>query len=280
MKLYKRNDQAYLIKEGRCYQWTVEEWDVLVNREQLYQYLSELTGTLQEIPPLDWEQEPWDPPMDGQEVWAAGVTYYKSKQARMEESQGSGGDRFYDLVYDAPRPELFFKSNRQRTVGHLDQVNIRKDSRWNVPEPELTLLINTHGKIQGYTAGNDMSSRSIEGENPLYLPQAKVYERCAALGPCLYIPEVPIDPQAEIRLEIERKGQALYKDHVKISRMKRTHRELVDYLFTECQFPQGVFLMTGTCLVPGDDFTLEVDDQVSITIDHVGRLTNRVGTSS
>ncbi len=280
MNLYKRNDQAYLTNKGRCYQWTVEEWDLLVNREQLYQYLNELANTLQEIPPLDWEREPWDPPMDGQEVWAAGVTYFKSKQARMEESQDSGGDRFYDLVYDAPRPELFYKSHGQRTVGHLDQVNIRKDSRWNVPEPELTLLINAYGNIQGYTAGNDMSSRSIEGENPLYLPQAKVYERCAALGPCLYIPEDPIDPQAEIRLEIERKGQVLYEDQVKINRMKRAHQELVDYLFRECQFPQGVFLMTGTCLVPGDEFTLEIDDQVSITIDHIGRLTNRVGTSS
>lgn len=194
----------------------------------------------------------------------------------MEEAKEAGGDLFYDKVYDADRPELFFKSTKQRTVGHGDYVYIRRDSSWDVPEPELTLFINSNGNLQGYSIGNDMSSRSIEGENPLYLPQAKVFDRCASLGPCLYVPKEPINPQAKIDLQIYRDGELMYQDNVSIDRMKRTHQELVDYLFMECSFPHGVFLMTGTCLVPPTEFTLQKGDNIKITIDHIGTLVNQV----
>lgn len=194
----------------------------------------------------------------------------------MEEAKESGGDYFYHKVYDAPRPELFFKANAQRTVGHGDFVHIRKDSSWNVPEPELTLFINSEGVIQGYTVGNDMSSRSIEGENPLYLPQAKVYERSASLGPCLYLTDSQIAPDSLIHLQIHRNETLMFEDSVGIDRMKRTHEELVKYLFMECSFPQGVFLMTGTSLVPPSEFTLRVEDVITITIDHIGTLINHV----
>ena len=276
MKLYKLGPQAILQIGTECFQWTVDDWDLLINRDGLHQYLKELSYELPVTGVMNWQEQLLDPPMDHQEIWAAGVTYSRSKDARMQESQ-SGGAIFYDLVYDADRPEIFYKANRQRTVGHGDIVYIRRDSNWDVPEPELTLFVNSRGSIQAYCIGNDMSSRSIEGENPLYLPQAKVYERCAALGPCLYIPEQPINHHTEIHMKIERKGGAMYEDQVKISRMKRSHYELVEYLFKECEFPNGVFLMTGTCLVPGDDFTLQVDDRITISIDHIGSLINTVG---
>jgi len=146
-----------------------------------------------------------------------------------------------------------------------------------VPEPELTLFINSEGVIQGYTIGNDMSSRSIEGENPLYLPQAKTYERCAALGPCLYVTQEPISPDTTISMQVQRGGKVLYQDSVQINRMKRTHTELASYLFQECEFPHGCFLMTGTCLVPPNDFTLQINDSIIIQIDGIGTLSNIVG---
>ncbi len=276
MRLFKKKDQATLQHLDQCYSWKCDDWDDLINREGLHDYLLEKIKKLPRVDSSILNQSNFDPPINRQEVWAAGVTYLKSKEARMGESRKSGGDVFYDKVYDAPRPELFFKATLQRTVGTGDNVNIRKDSTWNVPEPELTLFINSNGNIQGYTVGNDMSSRSIEGENPLYLPQAKVFERCAALGPCLYIPQNPIDEEAEILMEIRRNENLMYKDRVRISRMKRTHTELVDYLFEECEFSHGVFLMTGTCLVPNDEFTLNVNDQIIISIDHIGTLVNNV----
>lgn len=276
MKLYKKGTQAFLQDQQATYRWQVDSWDDLINRRQLREYLATLINSLTPIDENTLKGITFDPPLAGQEIWAAGVTYLRSKEARMDESRRSGGDVFYDMVYDAQRPELFFKATAQRTVGNDAAVFIRKDSHWNVPEPELTLFINSRAEIQGYTIGNDMSSRSIEGANPLYLPQAKVYEKCAALGPCLYVPQGPIDSEAEIHMEIHRKGASMYKDQVKISRMKRTHQELVDYLFQECEFPQGVFLMTGTCLVPGDDFTLAVKDEITISIDHIGTLKNWV----
>jgi 2-dehydro-3-deoxy-D-arabinonate dehydratase len=177
----------------------------------------------------------------------------------------------------ADRPELFFKSLPHRVVAHGQDVYIRRDSTWNVPEPELTLFINSLGHIRAYTIGNDMSSRSIEGENPLYLPQAKVYERSAALGPCLYIPEGPISPETTIHMEISRKGVSVYTGSVEISRIKRSLTELADWLYKEMDFPTGCFLMTGTCLVPPNDFTLQEKDQVDIRIDGIGTLTNSIG---
>lgn len=276
MKLFKQADKAIIVVDNQYFSLDVNDWDDLLNRPNLYGHIQELVRSIE---PVQMEIDlatSTDPPMGTQEVWAAGVTYLKSKAARMEEAKESGGDYFYDKVYEAPRPELFFKASAQRTVGHGDYVNIRKDSSWDVPEPELTLFVNSDGDIQGYTIGNDMSSRSIEGENPLYLPQAKVYERCAALGPCLYITEAPIASDSLIHLQIHRGDDLMFEDSVAIDRMKRTHDELVKYLFMECSFPQGVFLMTGTSLVPPSEFTLQVDDMITITIDYIGTLINRV----
>ncbi|HRQ52477.1 MAG TPA: fumarylacetoacetate hydrolase family protein, partial [Agriterribacter sp.] len=196
--------------------------------------------------------------------------------ARMQESKESGGATFYDKVYEAERPELFFKSLPHRVAGHFEDVYIRRDSTWNVPEPELTLFINSAGNIQAYTIGNDMSSRSIEGENPLYLPQAKTYERSAALGPCLYIPEHPIDPDTTISMSILRNNQPVFDGAITISMMKRPLPELAAFLFRETDFPYGCFLMTGTCLVPDNDFTLLENDIVNISIDGIGTLSNRI----
>lgn len=276
MKVYKKGNQAILNLEDQYYAYPVSDWDKLINRDNLHHHLTGLVDSLEPVDPEPGMLESLDPPMGSQEIWAAGVTYLKSKTARMEEAKQAGGDQFYDKVYEAPRPELFFKATRQRTVGHGDMVNIRRDSTWDVPEPELTLFINSNSSIQGYSIGNDMSSRSIEGENPLYLPQAKVYERCAALGPCLYVPATPIAPDSRINLSIHRQGQLLYEDSVGIDRMKRTHSELVHYLFQECSFPQGVFLMTGTCLVPPSQFTLQPGDVITISIENIGTLVNHV----
>ena len=215
-------------------------------------------------------------PIGNQEIWAAGVTWLRSRDARMEESKESGGATFYDKVYMAERPELFFKGLAHRVAANGEEVYIRKDSTWNVPEPELTLFINTAGQIQGYTIGNDMSSRSIEGENPLYLPQAKVYQRSAALGPCLLVTDSPISTDTVISMTIQRNNKIVYSDSVPISRMKRTPDELAAYLYKETDYPYGSFLMTGTCLVPGNDFTLQEKDVVTITIDHIGTLVNTV----
>ena len=215
-------------------------------------------------------------PVGRQELWASGVTYLRSRDARMEESKQSGGGDFYQKVYEADRPELFFKAVPQRIMGHHQEVYIRKDSTWNVPEPELTLFINSAGNIQGYTIGNDMSSRSIEGENPLYLPQAKSYEKSAALGPCLYVTENPIQPNTVISIEIKRSHQIVFNGSIELNRMKRSLPDLAAWLYRECDFPAGCFLMTGTGIVPADDFTLQPGDEVSISIEGIGVLTNTV----
>jgi len=253
----------------------VEDWDVFLNRKNLYQaLLNDLVGatTLENI-----DLSVVEIPMGTQEIWASGVTYMRSREARMEESKKAGGATFYDLVYAADRPELFFKATAQRAVAHGGTVRIRKDSIWNVPEPELTLLISSEGTIEGYAIGNDMSSRSIEGENPLYLPQAKTYEGCAALGPCIFVSEEPIDPNTKISMEIIRDEELIFSGEVTINTMKRKHQDLIAYLFRECDFPQGCFLMTGTGIIPPDEFTLKVGDQTRITIDHIGTLVNFVG---
>ncbi|HEV3251078.1 MAG TPA: fumarylacetoacetate hydrolase family protein [Puia sp.] len=279
MKLYKLR-QGMIIEEDNQYFRLNHDWDNLTNRDNLFGYLRDLTGKAGKMTEEDASQLikiELQPPVGQQEVWAAGVTYLRSREARMEESKQSGGADFYDKVYEAERPELFFKAIPQRIAGHRQEVYIRRDSTWNVPEPELTLFINSAGDIQAYTIGNDMSSRSIEGENPLYLPQAKVYEKSAALGPCLYVPENGIDPETKIEMTIRRDISVVFREDVSISRMKRQHTELAGYLFRECDFPQGVFLMTGTCIVPPPDFTLQQDDWVDIRIDKIGVLSNPVG---
>lgn len=215
------------------------------------------------------------PPLERQEVWAAGVTYERSKSARMEEAREAGGADFYDRVYDARRPELFFKSTAHRTSGPGQPVRVRADSRWSVPEPELTLAVSASGRIIGYTIGNDLSARDIEGENPLYLPQAKVYSGSCALGPCLLLQD-NIPKTTEIRLEIERDGQTAFAGHITLASLKRTSEELVDFLFRDHTFPYGCFLMTGTGIVPPDDFALRAGDLVRITIEPIGTLENPV----
>jgi 2-dehydro-3-deoxy-D-arabinonate dehydratase len=215
-------------------------------------------------------------PLQSQEVWAAGVTYLRSRTARMEESKDAGGGTFYDKVYHAERPELFFKSTPHRVAAPGEPVRIRRDSKWNVPEPELTLAINARGRIFGYTIGNDMSSRDIEGENPLYLPQAKVYDRSAALGPCLLLTDDSLPVTTEISIEIRRDRRPVFSGSIAISQIKRTFPSLAEYLFRENAFPHGCYLMTGTGIVPPDDFTLRSGDEIRITIPPIGTLVNPV----
>jgi 2-dehydro-3-deoxy-D-arabinonate dehydratase len=278
MKVYKTKKSVVIANDEKYY-LTSESWDSLTNRNHLHDYLVAETKKLEPSAiAADLIEKELLPPIGSQEVWAAGVTYFRSKEARMDESKESGGASFYDKVYDADRPELFFKSTADRVVGHGGYVHIRKDSTWNVPEPELALFINTSGSIEGYSIGNDMSSRSIEGENMLYLPQAKTYSRSAGLGPCLYVPSAPIPQHTTIAMKIIRNGNLMYTDKVQISQMKRKHTELAGWLFRELDFPSGCFLMTGTCLVPTNDFTLAVNDVVHITIDGIGLLTNTIET--
>lgn len=216
-------------------------------------------------------------PVESQEVWAAGVTYIRSRTARMEESQAAGGGSFYDRVYDADRPEIFFKSTPWRVIGTGGDVRIRRDSKWNVPEPELALVINAAGAIIGYTIGNDVSSRDIEGENPLYLPQAKYYDGACGLGPCVLLSSEPLPPDTPIELEIVREGETVFEGATQLDQMKRTPRELVDYLYLETTFPHGAVLLTGTGIVPDEPFTLLPEDEVRITIPPIGTLVNGVG---
>ncbi|MCY2966549.1 MAG: fumarylacetoacetate hydrolase family protein [Planctomycetota bacterium] len=214
-------------------------------------------------------------PIDNQEVWAAGVTYKRSQIARMEESET--GASHYDRVYTAPRPEIFFKGNGRRVSGPGQPVRIRVDTRWSVPEPEFALVINPKGKLVGLTIGNDMSARDIEGENPLYLPQAKVYNQCCALGPCVLLPEEPLDrAETHISLSIRRKGSEVFQGSTNLDQMKRTFEELIDWLFRDNSFPDGVILLTGTGVVPPNDFTLEAGDLVTIDVTGIGTLTNPV----
>ena len=213
-------------------------------------------------------------PIDRQEVWAAGVTYLRSRDARMEESSQRD---VYDRVYDADRPELFLKATPNRVSGPGEAIAIRRDSGWDVPEPELAILVNAHGELVGYTIGNDVSSRSIEGENPLYLPQAKVYSRCAALGPAVVtVDELPEVSNLEIQLTIRRDGTQLFQDSTATSQLHRSLSDLMDYLLRDNEFPAGVFLMTGTGIVPPSEFTLQDGDEVTIRIEGIGSLINPV----
>lgn len=276
MKLYKTAKGNVLENEGNYFIFYAD-WNDVINRDDLCGYLSSIN--IQNIEKETAEELITDhlqAPISKQEVWAAGVTYLRSRDARMEESQPSGGAECYQKVYEAERPELFFKALPHRIAAHNEDVFIRKDSYWNVPEPELTLFINSGGNIEAYTIGNDMSSRDIEGENPLYLPQAKVYERSAALGPCLYIPHQPISSETKISISIQRNGEDVFADSIQLNRMKRSLSELAKWLFKECAFEYGCFLMTGTGMVPPNNFTLAVGDVVAITIEGIGTLRNVV----
>jgi 2-dehydro-3-deoxy-D-arabinonate dehydratase len=214
-------------------------------------------------------------PIDRQEVWAAGVTYRRSQVARMQESQGAAS--FYDQVYAAARPELFFKATPHRVAGPGQAVRIRQDARWNVPEPELALVLNSRLELVGFSVGNDMSSRDIEGENPLYLPQAKVYNACCGLGPWITL-SAAMPPRAEIQigLTVERGGRNVFQGSTSIAQMARSFEDLIAWLGRDNSFPQGVILLTGTGVVPGDDFTLSAGDVVRIMISGIGTLSNTV----
>jgi 2-dehydro-3-deoxy-D-arabinonate dehydratase len=275
MKLYRSRNGILAEHAAGLSILNVTSWDDLVTREDLRDSLGQFVreGTPAEA------STPQDllPPIGSQEVWAAGVTYYRSRNARMEESKSAGGGDFYDRVYQATRPELFFKAMPHRVVGPGAKVAIRDDASWSVPEPELTLFVTPRGKIAGYTVGNDMSSRDIEGENPLYLPQAKVYDRSCALGPCLLIGDEPLSAATEIALEIRRGGATAFSGATTLKEMKRKPEELVEYLYRNNSFPYGCFLLTGTGIVPPDSFTLKLDDEIRITIPPIGTLMNVVG---
>jgi 2-dehydro-3-deoxy-D-arabinonate dehydratase len=280
IRIYKTSGTLLIAYQDQYYT-VAANWNNYVNRQGLFNLvLADLKGKTPIPSELAQQLLAGDllAPIGAQEVWAAGVTYFRSRTARMEESEISGGATFYDKVYVAERPELFFKATPHRVSGHRQTVFIREDSSWDVPEPELTLFISSAGTIEGYTIGNDMSSRSIEGENPLYLPQAKVYEKCAGLGPCLMVPDMPIPSDTVINMAIYRNEQLQYSDSVPISQMKRSHQELVNFLYKGCAFPDGCYLMTGTCLVPDNGFTLRDNDRVEISIDHIGQLINEVQT--
>jgi 2-dehydro-3-deoxy-D-arabinonate dehydratase len=275
MKLYRIAQGAVIENENGAFQIN-GEWDDLINRDDLYNHLTALLDSDELASAQHDFNEQILAPIVSQEVWAAGVTYYRSRTARMEESQDAGGDSFYDRVYSAERPELFFKATPHRVAGPGKTVRIRKDSHWNVPEPELALVVTRNAKIVGYTIGNDMSSRDIEGENPLYLPQAKVYDGSCALGPCVLVTEDSLAVSTGIRLEIFRGGQSAFAGSTTLAQLKRTPASLVEFLYRDNSFPQGCFLLTGTGIVPGDDFTLSAGDEIRITIDNVGTLINFV----
>ena len=271
MRLYRLESRVLLERDGMSLTLD-EEWDALLNRDDLAGYLRRVTG---QAATADGGPRVFAP-IGSQEVWAAGVTYFRSRTARIEESKPSGGGSFYDAVYSAERPELFFKAAAWRVRGPGDPVSIRRDARWSVPEPELALVINRRGTIAGYTIGNDMSSRDIEGENPLYLPQAKVYDGSCALGPAMLIREQPLPSDTTIALTIMRNGATIFQGSTSLAQMRRTPEELVQYLYRETSFPHGAVLLTGTGVVPPDDFTLQTGDAIGITIPPIGTLDNVV----
>jgi len=277
MKLYKLRNGIGIEHDNAVYVVRDEHWDNFVNDDNLAATMKRI---IQQSKPNNDGREILRAeivaPIESQELWASGVTYDRSKIGRQEESKKSGGGDFYERVYEAERPELFFKATRQRIAGPGQSVRIRKDSVWNVPEPELTLFITSNGTIVGYTIGNDMSSRSIEGENPLYLPQAKTYDGCASLGPCLFVSSEGLNSKTIIQMEIRRNNVRMFEGSVAISQMKRTQEELVSFLYRECSFPNGSLLMTGTGIVPPRDFTLHNGDWIGITVEPIGRLENTV----
>jgi len=277
MKAYKllngialeQNDQLYLVKG--------EDWNSFMNDDGVLQKAISWIKSGKAEPVSTLDASALKAPIGKeQELWACGVTYLRSKIGRQEESKDSGGADFYAKVYEAERPEVFFKATPHRVVGHGEKVRIRKDSTWDVPEPELTLVVTSSGKIIGYTIGNDMSSRSIEGENPLYLPQAKTYDACAAVGPCVYITDEPIDKNTEISLTILRNNAVVFNGSITLAQMKRTPVELVSFVYREASFPYGCLIMTGTGVVPDSSFTLQSADEIQISISSIGTLVNLV----
>lgn len=256
------------------------DWDALLADDGLFETLEQCTRNAEPDRKRVHEAEsailaPLSP-VTRQEVWAAGVTYRRSREARREESRASGGGSFYDRVYDADRPELFLKATPSRVVAPGQAMRLRRDSGWIVPEPEFTLLIAPSGGITGYTIGNDLSCRDIEGENPLYLPQAKTFDACAALGPAIRVTSTPLPPETGIALRIRREGETVFEGETTLAQMKRRFEDLVAYLFRELSHPEGVFLMTGTGIVPPDEISLAKGDEVVISVQGIGELRNPV----
>ena len=274
VKLYRTAAGCFVEEDSLYYPLNELTLDSLLAREDLPKFLLSRIGA--QAPSTDFHSSNLLAPIGQQEVWAAGVTYFRSRGARMEEAKDAGGGSFYDRVYSAERPELFFKSTASRTVGTGGQVRIRADAHWSVPEPELTLVVSPAGKITGYTIGNDMSSRDIEGENPLYLPQAKVYNGSCALGPGILISQGPLPHSTEISIEILRHGRIEFSGSVALTELKRDPKTLVEYLLRDNSFPSGCFLMTGTGIVPPSSFTLASGDRIRITIEPIGILENQV----
>jgi 2-dehydro-3-deoxy-D-arabinonate dehydratase len=273
-----RTNKGVRVNYGQHTQLVDADWDTLINHEDLAGHLPSL---IREQPGGEtWLTKDKDvevlAPIGTQEVWAAGVTYFRSRTARMEESKDAGGGTFYDRVYDAERPELFFKSTGWRVRGPRAGIRIRRDARWNVPEPELALYVNARGEIIGYTIGNDVSSRDIEGENPLYLPQAKVYDGSCALGPGLYVTKDPLPPGTGIEIRLTRGEDVVFEGGTPLTQKRRKPEELVEYLYRETSFPTGCVLLTGTGIIPPDEFTLRSGDRVEITIEPIGTLSNTV----
>jgi len=275
MLLYRTATTPVLEFDGDWYRID-RAWDEMLNDDNLYDFLNTSVGSCPPDSALSEAIANTLSPSGNQEIWAAGVTYLKSKAARMDESKDAGGGDFYDRVYDATRPEIFFKANAARTVGNNDWLRLRKDSQWIVPEPELTLVITSTGKIVGYTIGNDLSCRDIEGENPLYLPQAKTFDRCAAVGPAILVAQQQPSPETEIRMKIMRSGKVVIDEATTLSQMKRGLEELVEFVFRDNAHPNGCFLMTGTGIIPADDFSLVEGDEIEIEIDGIGKLVNSV----
>jgi 2-dehydro-3-deoxy-D-arabinonate dehydratase len=272
MKLYRTTRGSVLEHDGAFFP-LADDWDALINHVALADHLIDVANRESSLAELDDEILA---PIGSQEVWAAGVTYYRSRVARIEESEDAGGGSFYDRVYSAERPELFFKAAPWRVRGPGEGVRIRRDAHWSVPEPELVLCINALGVIVGYTIGNDMSSRDIEGENPLYLPQAKIYDGSCALGPALLVSAEPLPSDTSIELNITRSGQTIFEGSTTLAQMRRAPEELVEYLYRETGFPHGCMLLTGTGIVPPDAFTLQSGDEVTIRIPPIGSLVNPV----
>ena len=269
--VYRAPDHLVAVNEGQAFRLGLS-LDEIFTAEDPHALLA---AALRGAPPATADQ-PWLAPIQSQEIWAAGVTYLRSMNARMDESKHAGGDTFYDRVYHAERPELFFKATPHRVAGPGEPVRIRRDSKWNVPEPELTLAFNSAGKLFGCTIGNDMSSRDIEGENPLYLPQAKVYSKSAGLGPALIVSESPLPSTTAIEIAVRREGALAFSGATNLGQIKRDFVTLGKFLFRDNDFPAGCYLMTGTGIVPPDDFTLRSGDEIRITIPPIGTLVNPV----
>lgn len=273
--IYRGTTDFIIAVDGQQYETTAFSFDDLFTQPNPLAWLRAQLPDWNLTQPREVTSTTWLAPVGSQEIWAAGVTYFRSRTARMEEAEAAGGDIFYDKVYEAERPELFFKATPARARGHLAPIRIRKDSTWDVPEPELTLAINAEGQVFGYTIGNDVSSRSIEGENPLYLPQAKVYRGSCSLGPGLVVGDV-ISPRTTIRLRVDRDGHEAFAGETSVAQIKRGFDELAGFLFRDNEFPHGAYLLTGTGIVPDSQFTLQSGDRVAIAIDGLGELVNTV----